>query len=106
MNPRPGSWESLIPTITNNLDGEKKIEPVSFSTWLEALKESASEKTEDVSNNPAIKLLDWFQGMQNHAGEATAELETVQTEKRSETLRELPAVGPEWMEIWLKQWRF
>ncbi|MCJ1280878.1 hypothetical protein MMC26_000195 [Xylographa opegraphella] len=101
VNPHRSSWEALIPTIIKSL-GEN-IEPVSFSEWFDALQASAG-KSEDVAKNPAIKLLEWFEQMK--AGAEEPELETVETAKRSETLRALTAVGPEWMGIWLKQWNF
>ena len=66
--------------------------------------QATAAKTEDVAKNPGIKLLEWFEQMK--AGGEEAELETVETERRSETLKGLEAVGPEWMEIWLKQWNF
>ena len=57
-----------------------------------------------MAKNPGIKLLEWFEQMKR--GGEEAELETVETAKKSETLKKLTAVGPEWMEIWLKQWNF
>ena len=79
------------------------IKPVSFDEWFNALQATAA-RTEDVAKNPGIKLLEWFEGMKK--GGEEADLETVETAERSETLRGLTAVGPEWMEIWLKQWNF
>lgn len=102
VNPNPGSWKSVVPTISKNLSGD--IEAVSFQAWFDALQATAA-RTEDVAKNPAIKLLEWFGGM-NSASAEEAELETMETAKRSRTLRDLPAVGAEWMEIWLKQWKF
>lgn len=57
-----------------------------------------------MAKNPGIKLLEWFEQMKR--GGEEAELETVDTAKRSKTLDRLTAVGSEWMEIWLKQWNF
>ena len=37
------------------------------------------------------------------AADGYVELETTETAKKSQTLRDLPAVGPGWMEVWLKQ---
>ena len=101
VNPHPGSWETLVPAITKHF--EDKIERVSFKSWFEALQDSAS-KTDDVTKNPGIKLLEFFEQMETAGGEV--ELETKQTVKRSPAMRDLQAVGPEWMEIWLKQWDF
>lgn len=101
MNPQPGSWEALVPVITKHFD--EKIEPVSFESWLEALKATAL-MTDDVAKNPGIKLLEFFAQME--AGGSETELETKQTVKRSPTMSELSAVGPEWMGIWLGQWAF
>lgn len=71
--------------------------------WLEALQATAA-RTEDVRKNPGIKLLDFFVGM--NQGPLGADLETEKTVGRSETMRGLKAVGPEWMKIWLEQWNF
>ena len=104
VNPRNGSWETLFPSIIEYF-GKDQVEAVDFSTWLEALKKSAA-KAEDVKQNPAIKLMDFFEGMETHAKDPVAELETAETQRRSETLRGLEAVGNEWMGVWLKQWQF
>ena len=70
---------------------------------MDALKET-SARTDHVAQNPGVKLLEFFEGMS--AGGVDAELETKETVKGSETMRELEAVGREWMEIWLRQWDF
>ena len=101
MNPQPGSWKALVPAITKFF--EDKVEPVSFKSWFEALKATAS-KTDDVAKNPGIKLLEFFEQMET--GGVEIELETEQTVKRSPAMGQLQAVGPEWMEIWLRQWNF
>ena len=101
MNPQPSSWEALVPAVTRYFDD--KIEPVSFRSWFEALKATAS-RTDDVRKNPGIKLLEFFEQME--AGGREAELETKETVKRSPAMREFKAVGPDWMEIWLDQWDF
>ena len=101
MNPQSGSWEALLPAIINYFD--HKVQPVSFETWFDALKATAS-RTEDVAKNPGIKLLEFFEQM--GAGVGEVELETEQTVKRSPAMGKLKAVGPEWMDIWLGQWGF
>ena len=101
MNPHSGSWKDLVPAITKHFDG--KIEPVSFKAWLEALQATASG-IDDVAKNPGIKLLHFFEQMEMSGAEI--ELETEQTVKRSPAMGQLEAVGPEWMQIWLRQWDF
>lgn len=76
---------------------------MNFGAWFDALQATAA-RTEDVAKNPGLKLLEWFEQMK--IGGEEPELETVETAKKSETLNKLTAVGPEWMEIWLKQWNF
>lgn len=104
VNPHAANWSSLIPTITHSLSSPTStIEPVSFETWLEALRATAA-RTEDVKKNPGIKLLEFYGGME--AGVEEAVLETRETEERSATMRGLKPVGEEWMRIWLGQWKF
>lgn len=72
VNPQPGSWKPLVPAITNHFDD--KIEPVSFKSWFEALKATAS-KTSDVAKNPGIKLLEFFEQMETDGVETELETE-------------------------------
>lgn len=101
VNPQSGSWETLVPAITKHFND--KIEPVSFKSWLQALKATALN-TDHVAKDPGIKMLEFFEQMETGGVEAV--LETEQTVKRSAAMAVLKAVGPEWMEIWLRQWDF
>ena len=106
VNPRQGKWFSLIPSITkyfSTANEKTTIEPVSFKDWLDSLRATAA-RTEDVKKNPGIKLLEFYGSMEEEAAEP--ELETAETAGMSETLKGLSAVGPEWMEIWLRQWNY
>ena len=102
MNPTFGSWSSLIPTIKNHFI-PAAIESVSFADWIKAL-QATEARTDDVKKNPGIKLLEFYASMTQ--GEVEAELDTEKTVARSQTMKALEAVGPGWMEIWLKQWDF
>ena len=82
------------------------IEPVPFSSWLSALQASAALGTEDIAKNPGIKLLDWYSAMNEEGAKDEVMFETEDTVKTSESMRGLTAVGKEWMEIWLGQWKF
>lgn len=106
VNPQSAEWKHLLPAVKTGLETKgKPIKIVSFRQWVDALEQSAS-KTEDVAKNPAIKLLAFFQGLEQHAGRATAQLETRKTVAQSKTLKGLGPVSPEWMTTWMRQWNF
>ncbi|KAL8937061.1 MAG: hypothetical protein Q9216_004610, partial [Gyalolechia sp. 2 TL-2023] len=86
-NPHSSSWSKLVPIVQKYLSKTHPIEVVDFKTWVDALRASA-DKAEDVDQNPGIKLLDFYEGVQGGGGGTTA-LETRETERRSETLRGL-----------------
>jgi hypothetical protein len=54
--------------------------------------------------DPGLKLLEFYQGMCK-AG-AGARLDTKETMKGSESMKNLKAVDGEWMRLWLRQWAF
>ncbi|KAF2875490.1 hypothetical protein BDV95DRAFT_561998 [Massariosphaeria phaeospora] len=105
VNPQRTSWKELLPVFAHCLQTDKEIQIVPFAEWAHALRESAST-TEDINENPAIKLLDFFAGVASKAeGEATI-LETRKTVCVSSSLAGLEAVQEEWVENWMKQWAF
>ncbi|KAA6414504.1 MAG: hypothetical protein FRX48_01253 [Lasallia pustulata] len=103
VNPRTSTWDSLLPTVDHHLGNNPKIVP--FAAWLKALKQSSST-TKDVSLNPAIKLLEFFENLQRNEHRPPPTLETAVTVKSSKTLAQLGPVQAEWMERWMKQWNF
>lgn len=107
-NPRRTTWSSLLPTIVEHLrTPESKVQVVPLGQWLMALQDSvATTKPEDVNRNPGLKLIDFYEGMAEGEKDGGVWLETRETEKESETMRSLQGVGPQWMDIWLKQWNF
>lgn len=68
--------------------------------------------SDSLDKNPAIKLLDFFDSLKGGDGDGDGDgdgctvLETSETAGRSETVRGLNGVGPEWMGLWLRQWGF
>jgi hypothetical protein len=104
VNPASCSWSDLLPTIVSSLGSSVKV--VDWSTWLAALQ--ASQETSDPSQNPAIKLLDFYEqaDSKGRAGLELPRLETDVTAQRSRTLREVEKVGSAWMETWMRQWNF
>ncbi|KAF2085480.1 acetyl-CoA synthetase-like protein [Saccharata proteae CBS 121410] len=95
VNPKHGSWRSLLPTVQRQLDPSPKVVPT--QQWVEAVQKSASMPDADANKNPAIKLLDFYENMA---------AETRETCERSGTLKEMPSVTEDWMGKWMEQWRF
>lgn len=85
------------------------MQTVAYSDWVARLRASAStQENELVAKNPAVKLLDFYESLQGGEGDGDGctVLETSETAARSETVRGLKGVGPEWMGLWLRQWGF
>ncbi|CAF9914695.1 hypothetical protein IMSHALPRED_001981 [Imshaugia aleurites] len=111
VNPYPGSWSALVPTVVQYFQRRAKntpipIESVPFVDWLAALQASAALGSEDVPKNPGIKLLGFYEEMSELSGRDGYVLETSETGRTSDSMRCLTPVGKEWMGIWLEQWAF
>lgn len=103
VNPERTTWKNLLPSIRNQLGD--KVQIVSLATWVQNLRASAEASVSEsaLDKNPAIKLLDFYQGLVD-ATEVPTRLETRETKKRSATLRELTAVRKEWLAKWVAEW--
>ena len=104
VSPRTCDWKTLLPTVRDLL-GAEKVRIVPFGDWVDALRKSARETFEkqNFDKNPAIKLLDFFEGL---PAAQMPRLSTAETQKRSRVLREMRAVDAEDMKRWMRQWGF
>ena len=100
-NHKPQPTQNSISTATS-----KPIEIVPYKDWLSRLRSSANKTFEnkDWELNPAIKLLDFFEGMANPAWKGLPRLSTTQTAKFSPSMRSLEPVSGEMMARWCRQW--
>lgn len=110
VNPSTATWSELCPVVQRGLSQAtgSKIDIVTYSEWLRALEKAASEtKTDqDMRDNPAIKLLDFFQGLENRSShEHAAIISTKKATENSPALQKCGPVTPEWMSLWLEQLR-
>ncbi|KAK4497666.1 hypothetical protein PRZ48_010319 [Zasmidium cellare] len=112
VNPSCTQWTKLVPSMTSMIPTDVRL--VGFVEWVTILKESVNTaggfQGVDEGVNPAAKLIDFFDNLQDRAirfpkAKSTL-LETRETMKVSKTLAELDAVGPEWMALWMRQWRW
>lgn len=106
VNPEFTTWEDLVPVIQSSF-GDCSVKIVSWSEWVDALSKS-QYPTVDVTQNPGLKLLDFFEALRRDAdaGLAFPRLELERSEMKSGTLAGLKSVGHEWLEAWLRQWAF
>ena len=107
VNPKVTAWATPIPTTRKHIGQSVKV--VTWGEWVDVLRNSSHDGTAtNVENSPALKLLDFFQSVARAAklGEKTPILETTGSVKKNSTLASLKPVSEEWMESWLKQWKF
>ncbi|KAH8199405.1 hypothetical protein TruAng_006449 [Truncatella angustata] len=106
VNPDVTTWETLVPAI-KEFYGERLEKIVSFDVWLNALQKSQGA-IEDPNENPAIKLLDMYQGLQqaSMAGMPQMRFAMDRTKAYSKVATDLRAVTPDLMTLWCKQWGF
>lgn len=103
VNPNITSWSTLVPTVKAQIKPE--VEVVSLATWVKKLRASgkASMSKEDLAANPALKLMDFYEGLVRARGESTV-LDTTRTEKACPALGEVGPVKGQWMSAWMSQW--
>jgi len=104
VNPTIVQWTDLVTGISRALEesANKPVKPVTFESWLQALRDSPVT-AEEMEKKPAIKLLDFYGGL-NSEGGALPRLATKDTEKTSEALRSSEAISAELIGAWIKMW--
>ena len=112
VNPNDAEWTELLPTVEEYFDGKLRI--VSLPEWVQVLEQSTAvddmtiEKAGPGDDNPAVKLVGWLSDLvrQRAEGRDNVKLDTKETAKWSTRMRELEPVNRQWMDLWLRQWRF
>ena len=100
INPSVTTWTALLPHVQAELGPE--VTPVPFAEWVKRLRTTAASAL-DFSVNPALKLLDYFEGLLDSES-APPRLETVKTERECSLLTEVGPVTGDWMRKWIRQW--
>lgn len=112
VNPHDVEWSELLPVLKEYFG--PKVRVVSLPEWVEALEQSVvvddstNLKTGPGDDNPAVKLMEWLTDLvrQRAEGRGNVRLDTKETRKRSQEMREMVPVNAQWLELWLRQWRF
>ncbi|KAL8938631.1 MAG: hypothetical protein Q9211_003115 [Gyalolechia sp. 1 TL-2023] len=96
-------WESLLETLQAHLGCEVTVP---LQQWIERLERLDATDPKVIAHYPAIKILDFFQSLAAQAGLGDVRYSTQKAVAASETMADLPAIGPEAMKIWLDQWGY
>jgi len=105
VNPSTIGWTEVVKVLKDFYDGRiEKIIPL--EEWVNLLQKSAAHA--DAEKNPAIKLIDTYQGMvnANRAGIGHVYFDMTRTVAHSPTMKNLSPVNSELVENWCAQWKF
>ncbi|KAK2603822.1 hypothetical protein QQS21_004024 [Conoideocrella luteorostrata] len=106
VNPKTADWADMAVAIKDYYAGRIK-ELVSIDEWVAALEKSAID-TANIDRNPAIKLLDTFQGFvqAKKAGIEHVYFDMERTVSQSQTAAEVNPVTTDLMRNWCAQWDY
>ncbi|KAL2161080.1 hypothetical protein VTH06DRAFT_8793 [Thermothelomyces fergusii] len=109
VNPATTEWKPLADAVREFYGGRiRRLVPL--EEWVDALERSQAARAgeEDISRNPAVKLLDTYKAWVAAAreGRRYVAMGTARTTARSRTMREMGPVTPELMKHWCRQWAF
>jgi hypothetical protein len=104
INPRTSRWTELAPSLAQTLQEQtgKSVEIVSFGAWIAALRQCPMT-AQEMETKPAIKLLDFYEGLQSEHG-SLPRLATDETEEVSRALGNVEAISAELVQAWIKTW--
>lgn len=113
-NPRTIMWDALLPAFREAARAhvQQEIEVVSPSCWLTRLQDSIDALSEGDAQdlvaaaafNPAIKLLDFYRDGLWTSDAASQAMSVDRALAASPSLRDLPPVGPRWIQKWVGEW--
>jgi len=105
VNPKLGYWQVIAPSIQKMMPEGTRSVP--WEEWVQALK-TAGRSGATARELPGLKLADFYEGLipPKNTKITPFNLETVATARKSETMRRLPPVSTDWVDLWMKQWNF
>ncbi|QSZ33879.1 hypothetical protein DSL72_005453 [Monilinia vaccinii-corymbosi] len=99
VNPTSIRWSDIRSVLVEDIGSQCQI--VEWSEWVNRLRASAERG--EIKENRGIKLLEFYDRMENSAPLAT--LETDKTVEKSEALGKVGPVNEDWLKLWMRQWR-
>lgn len=101
-NPNTVAWSSLIPTIQEVYP----VDTVSFTSWVGELSKIQNPTPAEVAEKPALKLLGFYEGLEDSTNMMSVPLGTERAQEASMTMKSLGPISASLMRNWLAQWQF
>ena len=103
LNPHPTTWERLLPSVIEALDGAKTVTRIPYGKWIQRLMSAGGDHAdpEQLARIPAIKLMDFYV---NLLLQRSPPLETGKTMQASKGLQNVGEIQGEWMKKWVSAW--
>lgn len=102
VNPSPVQFGSLVPIIKKRLGAG--VEIVSFDAWVQALEQLDREDEEALERYPALKILEFFQGLRRGGDQGGLEFVTERSVGASQAMRDMEPINVEMIERWMRGW--
>ncbi|OJJ68372.1 hypothetical protein ASPBRDRAFT_68538 [Aspergillus brasiliensis CBS 101740] len=100
VNPSTATWSSLIPAVQRHFT----VTPVELETWVHDLEAIKDPSETEIAAKPALKLLEFFQGLAHDDGGSSCPFQLSKTKEASATMRTLRPIDQPMLENWLRQW--
>ncbi|OCL14503.1 hypothetical protein AOQ84DRAFT_280861 [Glonium stellatum] len=100
LNPSKTTWSEILPTIQRFIEADV----VSLQDWVDALHQSSS--TNEIDKNPALKLLGFFDGLQESVNQLSPTMDTTNAVQESSTMEKLGIISSEWISNWMRRWGY
>ncbi|KAF2113570.1 hypothetical protein BDV96DRAFT_601064 [Lophiotrema nucula] len=103
VNPSLTTWAELLPAVQKLIGNTHSV---SMEEWVSELEQVDENDREAVAAKPAVRILDFFRGMQKlkYIGTSDVILSTGNAQRCSPRLGQLGPVRPEWVERWIDDW--
>ncbi|KAK0744490.1 hypothetical protein B0T21DRAFT_429030 [Apiosordaria backusii] len=106
VNPHIVPWSLLVPGIQEFYAPTRKIEAIPYADWVDELKGISPTATdEQIEQMPALKLLDFFEGL-NAAATAEVRFATAHAVAKSKAMAGLGGITGRMMRKWMEEWKF
>lgn len=107
VNPARRPWAEMLSAIKAGLEGSEPLQDVSMSDWISELEQTDLNNKEEVVSKPAVKILDFFRGVEDRQGVTVANgvaFSTEEAKRSSNIMLGLDPVQDEWLLKWIGAW--